>query len=38
VEFADGSKVNTKEIDYKLIKPLIWWEWNEITGIFRINQ
>jgi len=26
VEFADGSIVNTKEIDYKLIKPLIWWE------------
>ena len=26
VEFADGSKVNTKNLDYKLIKPLIWWE------------
>lgn len=26
VEFADGSKVNTKDLDYKLIKPLIWWE------------
>ena len=26
VEFTDGSKVNTKELDYKLIKPLIWWE------------
>jgi len=26
VEFADGSKINTKELDYKLIKPLIWWE------------
>jgi hypothetical protein len=26
VEFADGSKINTKELDYRLIKPLIWWE------------
>jgi len=26
VEFTDGSKINTKELDYKLIKPLIWWE------------
>lgn len=26
VEFTDGSKVNTKNLDYKLIKPLIWWE------------
>lgn len=26
VEFADGSVVNTKNLDYKLIKPLIWWE------------
>jgi adenine specific DNA methylase Mod len=26
VEFEDGSKVNMKDIDYKLIKPLIWWE------------
>ncbi len=26
VEFTDGSKVNTKELDYKIIKPLIWWE------------
>jgi len=26
VEFADGSIVNTKDLDYKLIKPLIWWE------------
>jgi len=26
VEFEDGEKVNTKELDYKLIKPLIWWE------------
>ena len=25
VEFTDGSKVNTKDIDYKDIKPLIWW-------------
>jgi len=26
VEFDDGSVVNTKDLDYKLIKPLIWWE------------
>ncbi len=26
VEFADGSKINTTNLDYKLIKPLIWWE------------
>ncbi len=26
VEFEDGSKINTKDLDYKLIKPLIWWE------------
>ena len=26
VEFADGTKINTKDLDYKLIKPLIWWE------------
>ena len=26
VEFEDGSVVNTKDLDYKLIKPLIWWE------------
>jgi len=26
VEFADRSKINTKDLDYKLIKPLIWWE------------
>jgi len=26
LEFADGSVVNTKDLDYKLIKPLIWWE------------
>ncbi|MBU3924849.1 site-specific DNA-methyltransferase [Patescibacteria group bacterium] len=25
VEFVDGSKINTKDLDYKLIKPLIWW-------------
>nr|WP_312058055.1 site-specific DNA-methyltransferase [Fervidobacterium pennivorans] len=25
VEFEDGSKVNIKDLDYKLIKPLIWW-------------
>ena len=26
VEFDDGTKINTKDLDYKLIKPLIWWE------------
>ncbi|MFH0947494.1 MAG: site-specific DNA-methyltransferase [Elusimicrobiota bacterium] len=26
VEFADGTKINTKNLDYKIIKPLIWWE------------
>ncbi len=26
VDFEDGTKVNTKDLDYKLIKPLIWWE------------
>lgn len=26
VEFEDGTKINTKDSDYKLIKPLIWWE------------
>ena len=26
VEFEDGSVINTKDLDYKLIKPLIWWE------------
>ena len=26
VEFEDGMKINTKNLDYKLIKPLIWWE------------
>lgn len=25
VEFTDGTKINTKVLDYKLIKPLIWW-------------
>jgi len=24
VEFEDGTKINTKGLDYKLIKPLIW--------------
>jgi hypothetical protein len=26
VEFEDGTKINTEDLDYKLIKPLIWWE------------
>ncbi|MDO9567523.1 MAG: site-specific DNA-methyltransferase [Candidatus Desulfaltia sp.] len=26
VEFSDGTKINTRDLDYKLIKPLIWWE------------
>ncbi|MBP8932917.1 MAG: site-specific DNA-methyltransferase [Candidatus Atribacteria bacterium] len=26
VELEDGMKINTKDLDYKLIKPLIWWE------------
>jgi len=26
VEFEDGMKINTKNLDYKLIKPLIWWD------------
>lgn len=26
VEFEDGKKIDTKDLDYKLIKPLIWWE------------
>jgi CTP-dependent riboflavin kinase len=26
IEFEDGSIVNIKDLDYKLIKPLIWWE------------
>ena len=25
VEFEDGTKINIKDLDYKLIKPLIWW-------------
>jgi len=25
IEFEDGMKVNLKDLDYKLIKPLIWW-------------
>ncbi|MBI4681167.1 MAG: site-specific DNA-methyltransferase, partial [Nitrospirae bacterium] len=25
VEFADGETVDLKNLDYKLIKPLIWW-------------
>ncbi len=25
VEFEDGTKINTKNLDYRLIKPLIWW-------------
>ncbi len=25
VEFEDGEKVNIKDLDYKLIKNLIWW-------------
>ena len=26
VEFKDGEKINLKDLDYKLIKSLIWWE------------
>jgi len=26
IEFADGTKINPNDLDYKLIKPLIWWE------------
>jgi adenine-specific DNA-methyltransferase len=26
VEFEDGGKIDIKDLDYKLIKPLIWWE------------
>lgn len=26
VEFEDGTKINTNDLNYKLIKPLIWWE------------
>ncbi|MEM1634342.1 MAG: site-specific DNA-methyltransferase, partial [Nanopusillaceae archaeon] len=25
VEFEDGTKIDLKNLDYKLIKPLIWW-------------
>jgi len=25
VEFTDETKINTKDLDYKIIKPLIWW-------------
>jgi adenine specific DNA methylase Mod len=25
VEFEDGERINTEELDYRLIKPLIWW-------------
>jgi adenine specific DNA methylase Mod len=25
VKFEDGTKINTKDLNYKLIKPLIWW-------------
>jgi hypothetical protein len=26
VEFEDGEKINIKNLDYKLIKDLIWWK------------
>ena len=26
VEFEDGEKINIKDLDYKLIKDLIWWK------------
>ncbi|MCB5258560.1 MAG: hypothetical protein WC179_03370 [Candidatus Cloacimonadaceae bacterium] len=26
LEFEDGTRINLKDLDYKLIKPLIWWE------------
>jgi adenine specific DNA methylase Mod len=26
IEFADGTKINPNDLDYKLIKTLIWWE------------
>jgi len=26
VEFEDGERIDTKNLDYKVIKPLIWWE------------
>jgi len=25
VEFEDGTRIDTKNLDYKVIKPLIWW-------------
>ncbi|MGC8870540.1 MAG: site-specific DNA-methyltransferase, partial [Brevinematia bacterium] len=25
VEFEDGEKINLENLDYKIIKPLIWW-------------
>lgn len=25
VEFEDGERIDTKNLDYKIIKPLIWW-------------
>jgi hypothetical protein len=25
VEFADGEKVDLKNLDWRLVKPLIWW-------------
>lgn len=25
VEFENGEKIDLKNLDYKLIKPLIWW-------------
>ncbi|MCW1308346.1 MAG: site-specific DNA-methyltransferase, partial [Candidatus Parvarchaeota archaeon] len=25
IEFEDGTKIDLKNLDYKLIKPLIWW-------------
>jgi len=25
VEFEDGETIDTKNLDYKLIRPLIWW-------------
>ncbi len=26
LEFENGTRINTKDLDYKLIKALIWWE------------
>ncbi|XRP97454.1 site-specific DNA-methyltransferase [Methanocaldococcus sp. 16A] len=25
LEFEDGEKINIKDLDYKIIKPLVWW-------------